>query len=459
MGGNVRERYIVPPIRQLVVGSGSSFDVARVIQSPAKKWRRKMVPITLYAACNGIRFARTQRPGIRARSHPQDFESPPCYNSYMLLDKYYPSRATLRDYVSDCAHSFECSPESSESAKYNEDYNDLQQRRVRMFNSRLDSIVDQLLMAWPCDTPPRCPLNGNLYDVESFTSNAQNHFASCYHNLMLKEHLIRVRNVLRDVQVSPALILQYSFDPSQTTPSRVSWAFTAEQLFSRPGLSLPEHETLRHFASDVGNTSFSGAARLRQLITTAEGNAVNSFQRQYISTLRVSAQFFERKMTLVSRVAACLPPFLSLFLSPLLSLVETGLPGAEVLMTHYYRYRVTYSASLYQLQQHLVPRNWSENALHQSGQWPRATPRVLLQFLASNSLITLSDSWKECLIRFASVILQVQRARRLLRLHLDNHHEELRRELQNEGCNGWNAEMRPDWLLIQVCDSCCDYPC
>ena len=54
-------------------------------------------------------------------SHPRAFENPPCYNSYTLSDKYYPSQATLHSYVSHSAYSIKSSPESSEPARHNED--------------------------------------------------------------------------------------------------------------------------------------------------------------------------------------------------------------------------------------------------------------------------------------------------------------------------------------------------
>ena len=264
--------------------------------------------------------------------------------------------------------------------------------------------------------------------VKFFTSKAKSHFSIRY----LKEHFTVVRELLRNVQASSIPTDLYSFDCSKTNPSYIPWTLTAEWLFSRPEPCLPEHATLPGYAADVGNTSFSGAISVQRLITTAEARATNPFQRRYVSALRASAESFESEITIVSHGA-------------------TELPDVETLTGHYARCRATYAEGVHRLQQHLGPRSHSERALQQSGQWPRMTPLVLLRFLASNSPVTLSGGWNRCLIRLALLVLQVQRARRLLLLHLDNHHEELRRELQNEGCNGWSAEMHPDWLLVQVC--------
>ena len=375
-------------------------------------------------------------------SDPQfQLEDPPHYDSYRLSEGYHPSQDNLRNCVSNCAHSFERSPESTEPAKKDESLRDLRKRRLKMYNNRRDSdtdaIVPQLLNAWPCETPPQCSLNPDLYDVSDFTSKVRRHFSSCYRNLKLKEHLARVQDILDNVysQASPIPSLPYSFQASQSTPSRTCWSLSVDQLFSRPAPSLQAHCKLPSYIADNENTSPPGSAPLHQLIATAEANAVNTFQRQYVSALRTSAECFGSEVSLVGHGA-------------------TELPTAETLVEHYARCRASYMEGLDYVKQHLGPKSQSEQALEQSGQWPRITAHALFWSLASNSPIILSDSWKECLTRFTLLALELQRARRLLRLHFDDPREELRTELQNEGCDGWNAETHPDWLLIQVCFSC-----
>ncbi|KAF8127616.1 hypothetical protein EV363DRAFT_1452213 [Boletus edulis] len=364
-------------------------------------------------------------------------EDPPHYDSYDLAKGDSPSSTTLRSYISDCVHSFECSPESAEPAWSDESSNNLRKRRLKLYDDRCDSDADvtvsRLLNAWPCRTPPRCSLSPALYDVPDFTSNVQRHFSSCYRNLKLKEHLTRVQNILNNIR-SPAIpipTLQYTFEPSQNTPPRTSWSLTVEQLFTRPAPSLQSHGTLPSYTADNGSTSLPSSAPLHQLIATVEENAVNTFQRRYASALRTSAECFRTDISFATRG-------------------PTELPTGETLAAHYARCRASYREGLEYVEQHLSSRSQSEQALEQAGQWPRMTAHSLLRSLASNSPTVLSDDWKECLIRLALLALELQRARRLLRLHLDNSCEELRRELENEGCDGWNAEVHPDWLLIQL---------
>ncbi|KAG6335416.1 hypothetical protein ID866_3677 [Astraeus odoratus] len=46
--------------------------------------------------------------------------------------------------------------------------------------------------------------------------------------------------------------------------------------------------------------------------------------------------------------------------------------------------------------------------------------------------------------------LEYQRARRMLLLATNGHFEDLCKEMENTGCDGWNANSYPDWLLIQL---------
>ena len=368
-------------------------------------------------------------------------EDAPQYASYDIAERYAPSPGTLRNYVSNCARPFERSPESDEPARTGESLKNLRKRQVQMYKTRCDShasaTVQQSVNAWPSEILPRCSLNPNLYNVSDLTSRFKRHFSSCYRNLKLKEHLTRVQNILDDVysQASPIPTLQYSFQPSQSIPSRAFWPITMDQLFARPAPLLQEHDRLSPHSVDDRNTSFSGSASLHQLIATVDANAVNTFQHQYASALRTSAESFASEISLAAHGA-------------------TELPTAEILEAHYTLCKKNYIDGRDCVEQHLSPRGYSEQALEESGQWPRITPHALFRSLASNSPIVLSDDWKKCLIRLTLLALELQRARRLLRLHVDSLREELRRELQNDGCDGWNAEEHPDWLLIQVGVSC-----
>ena len=358
-----------------------------------------------------------------ARSPRFRWEDPPPHDSYDLAEGYCPSAAALRSYVSDTfEHGHQkFTPRRDERGRGLEN-------KLKLFNERrksdINAAVQKLIDTWPCET--------RLWG--SVNSDVQRHFSSYCHNFQLKEHLTRVQDILNDIfaKSSPIPAPRYSFQPSQSIPFRTSWSITLDLLFTRPAPRLPEHVGLLLCTVADANTPLSDPAPLDQLLATAEANAKDTFQGQYVSALRASAECFRRDSVSVAHG-------------------ETNLPTAKMLFEHHTSCEDSYIEALHCVKQHLWPRTKSELALAQSGQWPRITAHALFGSLASNSLIVLPDDWKKCLIRFTLLALRLQRARRLLRLHLDNLREELRWELQNRGWDGWDADAYPDWLLIQVC--------
>ncbi|KAF8434569.1 hypothetical protein L210DRAFT_3453923 [Boletus edulis BED1] len=123
----------------------------------------------------------------------------------------------------------------------------------------------------------------------------------------------------------------------------------------------------------------------------------------------------------------------------------------EELNEHYAQCRENYLCFLDILKDNLgLTSDLHEQALKKCDQWPSITAADLLRYLASTSPIEIPPHWMKCLIRLALVLLDLQRARRLLRFALDGLDEEFSKELENEGCDGWKAEEYPDWLLIQI---------
>ena len=152
-----------------------------------------------------------------------------------------------------------------------------------------------------------------------------------------------------------------------------------------------------------------------------------SFQKQYISRLHDSARH-AREASRVTRGV-------------------TRIPSTEELRKHYVRCRDNYMASLAIVKMELDLTDYLGDT-----RWPhwQITPNILFRCLASTSPIKLPEGWKQCLVSLALLLVELQRSRRLLQYSLDNLEEELSRELENEGCDGWSAEEYPDWLLIQV---------
>ena len=174
-----------------------------------------------------------------------------------------------------------------------------------------------------------------------------------------------------------------------------------------------------------GTSSSDDVSALDQIFSHFETS--HSFHQKYLTQLDASAQHVRAESRMIHASA-----------------VENLI---ESLREHYSRCRSAYLDSLEILKKSLAPMT----ALYeQTGQWPLITADILLQYLASTLPIEIPLGWKKCLTSLALLLLDLQRSRRLLRFALDGPEEDFSKEWETEGCDGWNPEDYPDWLLIQV---------
>jgi hypothetical protein len=361
---------------------------------------------------------------------------PPPYESYELSDGFTPSTTVLRQCISSAARGFEDSPEWWMPKLLTETDSEWWARRSSAYRQRLENdlnaAVKELLSGWPCESLPSCrSLSALCYNLSSLANKINPLFASCYHNLQLKQHLVHVQQILDDARAPSPVLQFFAFKPSSGKHASGAMV-TLGQLFKRPA---PHFEPLAFMSmgSVPSNEVTSESVRLRQLIDGLRANAKSRFQEQYVEDLRLSEEAFSNQSYLAT------PKF--------------SQKTIAVLTQHHAQTRGLYLHYFQVLKQLLDPQLTNEHAVSQSGQWPRITVKALLQCLASASLIVLPDDWIECLTSFALLALELQRSRRLLLHAVRNQNEELFKELLNKGCDGWEAKEHPDWLLIQVCFS------
>jgi hypothetical protein len=228
------------------------------------------------------------------------------------------------------------------------------------------------------------------------------------------------------VPAQPGLATPHSTSSLNESLAR---AITLDYLLcNRPVPELPARSTLLR---DSHNTSSDDLSLLDQLFSSLWVDS--SFHREYLARLDNSAQSICMGSQMTHKVAGDSEKLI------------------EALQKHYMRCRVNYLDSLDILKKSLGPTaDLHERAIHRFGQWPLITADVLLRYLASTSPIDIPPHWKKCLISLALLILELQRSRRLLRFALGGLEDEFSKEVENEGCDGWNPEEYPDWLLIQV---------
>jgi hypothetical protein len=220
--------------------------------------------------------------------------------------------------------------------------------------------------------------------------------------------------------------------PGETGPATLPHSISSRLitldhlLCNRSAPELPAGSTLLR---DSHNTLSDDISLLDQLFSSLRADT--SFQRGYLAHLDSSAQYIHVASRMTHKVAGE-------------NLIET-------LEKHYVQCRVNYLNSLDILKQSLGPTtDPHEQTLDPFSQWPQITADVLLRYLATTSPIDIPPCRRKCLTSLALLLLELQRSRRLLRFALNGLEEELEKELENEGCDGWHAEEYPDWLLIQV---------
>lgn len=82
--------------------------------------------------------------------------------------------------------------------------------------------------------------------------------------------------------------------------------------------------------------------------------------------------------------------------------------------------------------------------------WPRLSPLFLLQCIGRNKWKRLPPGWKECIVKYAVSLADVQRAERMLAADHRGDLGAMSRELQNVGHKNWNPLDYPDSLLLEV---------
>ncbi|KAI6002350.1 hypothetical protein EDC04DRAFT_3147123 [Pisolithus marmoratus] len=355
-------------------------------------------------------------------------EDPPDHPTYDLSDGYRPSPHALTEFVSRC----------TKPRWYGISLEEYMEQR----DQEKDKIIAELTASWPCMQPPSDDFRDcSWHDIDALDSDLSPLFASCYRNLELKNHLNRVESIFGeettssltcsdDKLASPTVERPaYSFTPPSHGHHRANWAVTLEVLFHRAAPVLPINLVTPQNLG-INRRSQIRSRKMSQLIRDLHRNANSTFRATYANELQQSADHLRCDQ-------------MGLEADALVHLVES-------FRTHYEQSRTRHQSTLRFLTEYLGPQTTNEHAAHRSGQWPRITVKVLLGCLASNSKVPLPPDWRVCLIEFAKLVLEYQRARRMLALVQNGQVEDLHKEMENVGCDGWEAESYTDWLLIQL---------
>ncbi|KAG2119627.1 uncharacterized protein F5147DRAFT_795623 [Suillus discolor] len=353
---------------------------------------------------------------------------PPKFTSYDLSDGFMLSDTRLDDIISSYSKDYENSQERQLPAMPGEDEKTLGRRRYSAFEDRCRSekqvILSKVQNAWPCENPPALDtLQAKCYNLNELSGKLSPVFRSCWRNRCLELHLDTLQETLRPFYTpNPPSKLPSQYDlNSYLEDSHVASpasSVDAKYLFNRdpPVTSMCGSSQFLPNADrrDLVSSDSRVAAGLQQLINDFRTRGSDKFCRKYADDLYKSRSIYCHEEIVA-------PPDSTPYTMELL------------LENHHLHSR--------QFQDHL-------HLSHTPSPPPLLlrTRYIMLDYGLELHQVSFSHAW----LLQQEILLQLQRSRRLLVFAANTNWVEFFKELESEGCVGFDPELYPDWLLIQI---------
>lgn len=367
---------------------------------------------------------------------------PPHYPSFNLVHGYEPDVETLASVIITCQIVFGDSEESKLAGWALETEQETHERRFETFIEHMEdqgkALAEELQASWPCTEPYIDDYDYPLYDIPKAVKALRLLFESWNRNSEFRAHIAEVQSVLNRINNHQKPHFQpYQFKPGQYIPSTLRNTVRLSDLLMRSAPELPSHPI-----SLQGNPllRLSGAApeintSLELLLRDFRGRRTNKVREMYAKGLEKSIIAFQAQI------------------APCNTILVAGLhERLKSLHTESKKYMTAiYSAITIQLgpQRLNLGPSYLRGSLMASraGLWPRISPLLLLQQLATNRAIQLSPGWKAALVTYGTAITGLQRLQRLLDLAPKQHEQvssDFLKELENTGHTNWVPLERPD---------------
>ncbi|KAG1902165.1 uncharacterized protein F5891DRAFT_1172225 [Suillus fuscotomentosus] len=322
---------------------------------------------------------------------------PPKFASYDLSDDFMPSNTRLNNIIDSFVKDYKVSEEKELAASPGEKKKALEKRRRAAFKDRCLSekqvILSKVQDGWPCENPPALDtLQVKCYNLIDMPGKLSPVFRSCWRNRCLKLHLDSLQWTLRQV---------YTPDFSSKLPSQYDRnSYLEDSDIASPASSIDAQYL---FNRDPPVTSMCGSSQVLP----------NANPRDLVSP--------------DSQVAAGLQQLINDFRAR----------GSDKFRRKYAD-DLDQSRSIYCDEKIIAP--------------PDSTPYTMELLLENHSLhrSLLGKAWRAALIQLSQILLQLQRSRRLLVFAAKKNWVEFFKELDSEECKGFDPELYPDWLLIQI---------
>jgi hypothetical protein len=363
---------------------------------------------------------------------------PPPDRSYTLSDGLGPELRYLEDLVSKSALPLSSTPAHfiKVAGETIQSIETLRQERYDVAIKRESAVVAELLYhRWPdvqfVDFP------GQWLSKSACMQRIKEYARSVSRNLRLKNHVLRLQNILRDFgNVAAPPVEKYLFGPRFFPSNLITPSYSLRDVlvarsnvWAHPAVGTPfQVSALPSIPSTDRDPPPAGLDRLEILIEELRrsqqpllelcGNELNNSRHALLG--QIASQF-----------------------------ARGGIPSEEVLLLYHGECSYRKDSMFSEILACLAPSGNIEEINGIAGLWPRINPRTILRQLARGHISTLPYQWKPVIVRYAVSCLEYQRSIRLLDLSSRREHEELLREAESI-CRDVMTEWTPDWLLVQV---------
>lgn len=297
-----------------------------------------------------------------------------------------------------------------------------------------NSVLGYYSGQWPCSVPqaPRAA-RANLLNIKAADQEINLLFAHWTRNGELQSYISRAQLML-DRLYEDRSTQEYKADDCQTWQAHLRMDAapllpTLPMLMSAAPPPLPRKCKVKTIESrSQASTSNPKLQSLVEKLGAEQGNS--SIRKQYSDELLSSLDAFcNYKERLVPRTSPC----------PLEDLLLDRIICEEYLSEIFKR-----------ICDSLKPKDRISWILEARGLWPRLTVRSIVALLANVVEMKFPLRWKPHLLALGEAITILQRARRVVLAGERNDIPTLCAELENVGRIGWEANYRPEWLLIEI---------
>jgi len=373
---------------------------------------------------------------------------PPNHVSYDLQHGYEPNTETLSKVIGSHVVDFCESAESKLDSIGSETQQQTQERRTGCFGrnkvAQIAALADEIKSMWPCEQPGigglNDPLDYPLIHVPKVFESLVLWFDRWNRNFHFRRHILEVQQVLDATNTEIDPVFQYHhFGPyTYTTTQKIRSTIRLSDLLRRypPALptcpaSLMKDIVLQRSGTHLGSRHDSLDGLLRDFRVTH-----SMFRQRYAKGLEDSLEALHVEETPSRNVGP-----------------RRDLPQELIDLL---KISEDYMSEIFEaIAMQLGPvRQGGSTMAYEAGLWPRVSPVLLLQHLATGASNLLSSEWRIVIVTFGIAITMAQRLRRLLRLlgrcTSGNPSADFQKELDNRGHQGWDPLLHPDWVLIEI---------